>query len=98
MIDTVVEDEGLLRAKAWAVFSMRAFVMPMALIGYTALSVLRQTTDRTPQSAAASITFALPLILVRTACAGKNSQDGTCFSAAAWNTRSTPRIASATLP
>ncbi len=79
----MVSELGLLRANACAVFSMRALVMPIALIGYTALSVLRQTTDRTPASPAASITLALPTILVRTACAGKNSHDGTCLRAAA---------------
>ena len=28
----------------------------------------------------------VPITLVSTACIGKNSQDGTCFKAAAWNT------------
>ena len=32
------------------------------------------------------MTFWLPTMLVFTACSGKNSQDGTCLSAAAWNT------------
>src|ERR1022692_236222 len=96
-MDTVVADAGLLRANACAVFSIRALLMPIALMGYTALSVLRHTTDLTPLAAAASITLALPATLVRTACVGKNSQDGTCFRAAAWKTISTPRMASITL-
>jgi hypothetical protein len=58
----------------------------MALIGYTALSVLRQTTRFTPHSIAASSTFSVPSTLVRTACIGWNSHDGTCLSAAAWKT------------
>ena len=86
MIDTVVVDCGLFRAKAWAVFSISALDMPMALIGYTALSVLRHTTLRTPAAEAASITLWLPWMLVFTACCGKNSHDGTCLSAAAWKT------------
>ncbi len=48
--------------------------MPIALTGYTALSVLRHTTERTPAAAAAWITLRLPMTFVRTACVGKNSQ------------------------
>ena len=55
----------------------------MELIGYTALSVLRQTTDLTFASKDALSKFSLPEIFVATACIGKNSQVGTCFNAAA---------------
>ena len=58
----------------------------MALMGYTALSVLRQTTDSTPARSAARMTLSLPPTLVCTACIGKNSQLGTCLRAAAWKT------------
>ena len=34
--------------------------------------------------------LSVPWMLVRTASIGKNSQEGTCFSAAAWKTKSTP--------
>src|SRR5665647_2740470 len=68
--ETVVLDLGWLRANACAVFSISALDMPMALTGYTALSVLRHTTDRTPAAAAASITLWLPMTLVLTAWAG----------------------------
>ncbi len=88
---------GLLRAKACATFSIIAFEMPIALTGYAALSVPRQTTLRTLLALLASMTFAEPSTLVRTASSGKNSQDGTCLSAAAWKTKSTPRVARSTL-
>jgi hypothetical protein len=71
-----------------AVFSIRALDIPIALIGYTALSVLRQTTEPTCASIAARRTLALPWIFVATASKGKNSAEGTCFRAAAWKTRS----------
>ena len=60
--------------------------MPIALIGRTALSVLRKTAERTSLRSHASITFALPNTFVRTASSGKNSHDGTCLRAAAWKT------------
>ena len=88
--ETVVCAPGLFRACAWATFSMRALVMPIALTGWTALSVLRNTTAETPLRSHASTTLALPRTFVCTASSGKNSHDGTCFSAAAWNTYSTP--------
>ena len=75
----------LVRLFAMATFSSRALDMPMALIGYAALSVLRQITDFTPASIAAVSTLSVPITLVRMASMGKNSQEGTCFSAAAWN-------------
>jgi len=75
-----------LRAKALATRSIMALLRPIALIGYTALSVLRHTTDLTPHSWAARITLSLPCTFVAVACNGKNSHEGTCFSAAAWNT------------
>ena len=57
--------------------------MPMAEVGYTALSVDKQTTFCTRFWMAASSRFSLPLMLVFTASMGKFSQDGTCFIAAA---------------
>src|SRR5699024_10095567 len=97
-VDTVVPLDGLFRAKACAVFSMSALDMPIALMGCTALSVPRHTTERTPLALAACSTYKLPRILVCTAWNGKNPHDGTCLSAAAWNTRSTSRLACSTLP
>ncbi len=72
-----------MRDDATITFSIIAFEIPMALIGYTALSVLRHTTRFTPAATAASSTFSVPSTLVRTASIGWNSHDGTCFSAAA---------------
>ena len=40
--------------------------------------------------------MALPSTLVRTASSGKNSHEGTCLRAAAWKTKSTPRLARST--
>lgn len=59
-----------LRLAATITFSIIALEMPMALIGYTALSVLRQTARLTPAATAASSTFSVPSTLVRTACIG----------------------------
>ena len=53
-----------LRDLATMTFSIIALEMPMALIGYTALSVLRQTTRCTPLAIAASSTFSVPRTLV----------------------------------
>src|ERR1035437_7361111 len=86
-----------MRALATMHFSIRAFDMPIAFTGYTALSVLRTITLLTLEATAAFIAFSAPSVLVCIASIGKNSQDGTCFSAAAWNTKSTPRIACKTL-
>ena len=72
-----------LRLVATITFSIIALLMPMALMGYTALSVLRHTTRWTPAPIAASSTFSVPSTLVRTACMGWNSHEGTCLSAAA---------------
>ncbi len=47
----------------------------------------------TPASRAASTTFAVPMIFVLMASIGLYSQVGTCFSAAAWTTISTPCMA-----
>src|SRR5690606_32192628 len=71
------------REAAIATFSIIALEIPIALIGYAALSVLKQITFFTPEVTAASITFCVPITLVCTACIGKNSQEGTCFKAAA---------------
>ena len=60
--------------------------MPIALMGYAALSVESTTTFFTPCSMADSSTFSVPRTLVRVASRGKNSHEGTCFSAAAENT------------
>ena len=73
-----------LRERATAIFSSIALVIPIALIGYAALSVDRQMTLFTPSSMAAVSTLSVPMTLVRTASIGKNSQEGTCLSAAAW--------------
>ncbi len=43
------------------------------------------------------MTLWLPVMLVSTACCGKNSQLGTCFSAAAWKTNSAPSIGASRL-
>ena len=56
----------------------------MAFTGYAALSVDRQIAASTPASTAAVSTFSVPNTFVFTASSGKNSHDGTCFSAAAW--------------
>ena len=64
--------------------SIMALDLPMALMGYAALSVDRHTTRSTPSSMAACSTLSVPMTLVRTASMGKNSQEGTCFKAAAW--------------
>ena len=71
-------------AFATTTFSIIAFDVPIALTGYAALSVERQTTFLTPASMAALRTFSVPKTLVLTASIGKNSQEGTCFKAAAW--------------
>ena len=86
-----------MRALATMHFSISAFDMPIAFTGYTALSVLRTITLLTLKASAAFITFSAPSVFVCTASMGKNSHDGTCFSAAAWNTKSTPCIACRTL-
>src|SRR5690349_8130202 len=68
---------------AIASFSIIALEIPMALIGYTALSVDSTITFLTPADNAAFRTFSAPSSLVRMASIGKNSHDGTCLSAAA---------------
>ena len=47
------------------------------------LSVLKTITFLTPLEIAASKTLLVPKMFVSTAWTGKNSQDGTCFKAAA---------------
>ena len=59
-----------LRERATITFSMIAFDMPMALMGYTALSVERQMTFLTPALMAASSTFSVPMTFVLTASMG----------------------------
>ena len=68
---------------ATATRSAKALVTPIALTGYAALSVERQITDLTPAAIAAVRTLSVPITIVFTASIGKNSHDGTCFSAAA---------------
>ena len=51
-------------------FSIIAFDIPIALMGYTALSVLRTTHRLTPHSIAARMTFSAPMTLVLTASMG----------------------------
>ena len=82
----VVFAGSTLRDLATNTFSIIALEMPMALIGYTALSVLRQIMRLTPHWIAASVAFSVPMTLVLTASIGWNSHEGTCLSAAAWNT------------
>ena len=76
---------GDVRDFATMTFSIIALEVPIALTGYAALSVDRHTTFLTPASMAAVSTFSVPMTFVFTASMGKNSQDGTCLSAAAWN-------------
>ena len=64
-------------------FSIIALLVPIAFTGYAALSVDKQIIFFTPASIAAVKTFSVPRTLVFTASIGKNSQDGTCFRAAA---------------
>src|SRR4051812_47631372 len=59
-----------LRDLATMTFSISALVWPMALIGYTALSVLSTTTFSTRLATAALMTFSVPRILVLTASSG----------------------------
>jgi hypothetical protein len=73
-------------ALAIATFSISALDIPIALIGYAALSVLKQITFETLLLTADRITFYVPITLVYVASKGKNSQEGTCFNAAAWKT------------
>jgi hypothetical protein len=70
---------------ATATLSSSAFDIPIALTGYAALSVDKQIIDFTPSAIATLRTFSVPKTLVFTASIGKNSQEGTCLSAAAWN-------------
>ena len=76
-----------------AIFSINALDIPIALIGYAALSVLKTTTLVTLYFSADKSTLFVPIIFVFTACIGKNSQEGTCFNAAAWNIKSHPLTA-----
>ena len=64
-------------------FSIKALVIPIALIGYTLLSVLNSVRFLTLLEIAASITFLLPIILVFMCSQVAFSPEGTCFKAAA---------------
>ena len=81
-----------MRALAIMIFSISAFDIPMAFMGYTALSLLRTIMcfDAAGQGRVEDVIGAQGVGLY--GLKGKNSQDGTCFSAAAWNTKSTPCI------
>ena len=59
---------------AIATFSIKAFEIPMALIGYAALSVLRQIIFLTPFAIAASIVFWVPNTFVLAASSGKQAR------------------------
>src|SRR6516165_5578455 len=59
-----------LRDFATATFSISAFDIPIALIGYTALSVLNTITFFTPLAMAAFSVFSVPRMLVATASMG----------------------------
>jgi len=68
----------------WIVnFSAASLVAPYKFAGLTALSVLIVIIFFTPASSAASMTLAVPMMLVLMASSGLYSQAGTCFSAAA---------------
>ena len=75
-----------------------ALVMPITFTGLHALSVDIPTTVPTgrPSSWIERTMFSGPSMLVRTASKGKYSHVGTCFSAAALNTTSTPWSTEAT--
>ena len=79
----MVFESSKLRDLANITFSIRAFVIPIALIGYAALSVLKITTFLTSKASADKSTFSVPITFVLIASNGKNSQEGTCFKAAA---------------
>ena len=68
---------------ATATFSIKALLIPMALMGYAALSVLKQIMRFTLLATAASMVFWVPKTFVFAASIGKNSQEGTCLRAAA---------------
>ena len=59
---------------------------PINAMGITKAIEERHITHFTPASMAASSVLSVPITFVFTASIGKNSQLGTCFSAAAWNT------------
>src|ERR1035437_922671 len=59
-------------------------------MGLEALSVLSAMTRSTLRSRAASMTFCAPLTFVLMVSKGLYSAAGTCLSAAAWTTMSTP--------
>ncbi len=75
------------------IFSAASFVAPYRFTGLTALSVDSASVRGTSLAMAAATTFSAPRMFVLTASNGLYSQTGTCLSAAAWMTTSTPRIA-----
>ena len=70
---------------------------PYKFIGFAALSVERAITCLTSFSNEALITFSAPCMFVFIHSNGLYSEAGTCFIAAAWITKSTPRNACFTL-
>ena len=68
---------------AIAIFSIKAFEIPIAFIGYAALSVLKHITFFTSCLIAEIRTLLVPITLVLVASRGKNSQAGTCLRAEA---------------
>src|SRR5262245_61275004 len=83
LVQQITVESAATRDFATASFSIMALEMPMALIGYTALSVDRTMTRWTRAPIAALSRLSAPRMFVRTASIGKNSHDGTCLSAAA---------------
>jgi hypothetical protein len=76
--------DGLILVLAIIIFSIKAFVIPIAEREYTDLSVESIITLATPHSMAEVSTLSDPKIFVLVASTGKNSQLGTCLRAAAW--------------
>ena len=75
-------------SSAWQYISANRLLAPITLLGFTALSVEISTIARAPAARAASATCRVPTVLVSRSSPGFASPIGTCFSAAAWNTRS----------
>ena len=79
---------GAVGANAWMNSSAARLVAPITLVGFTALSVEMKVKALTPRLAAMVAQRRAPSTLVRIASLGLSSISGTCFSAAAWITRS----------
>ena len=70
LVPQITVESSPCRDLATKTFYIIALEMPMALIGYTALSVLKQITRLTFVLIAAVSTFSVPIILVLTASIG----------------------------